>query len=146
MNECVTHVTIEMIQNSVHARRCWYPSNAQTEGECIGQALTLVQVHWIWITSQATKLMHVLTYFIFDRKTKSLSHVHEKSINEMTLNSTKNHACDHAPKGPHAVCAQYAECSGHFQYTKHIYWRVNQKTINFVGVYEYDIIRPTCNL
>ena len=30
-------------------------------------------------------------------------------------------APDHAPKAPRAVLAQYAECSGHFQYTRRIY-------------------------
>ena len=30
-------------------------------------------------------------------------------------------AHDHAPKAPRAVWAQYAEFSGHFQYTPHIY-------------------------
>ena len=49
-----------------------------------------------------------------------------KNINNFTqwkkwISRCNVHARDHAPKAPRAVLAQYAECSGHFQYTPRIY-------------------------
>ena len=49
-----------------------------------------------------------------------------KNINSFTqwkkwISRRDDHARDHAPKAPRAVWAQYAECSGHFQYTLRIY-------------------------
>ena len=42
--------------------------------------------------------------------------------------------CDHAPKAPRAVWAQYTEYSGHFQYTAYLQksQSENRKLINFV--------------
>ena len=45
-----------------------------------------------------------------------------KNINNFTqwkiwISRCDVHTHDHAPKAPRAVWAQYAECSGHFQYT-----------------------------
>ena len=49
-----------------------------------------------------------------------------KSINEFTqqkisISRCDVHTCEHAPKEPCAVRAQYAECIRHFQYTTHLY-------------------------
>ena len=67
--------------------------------------------------------------------------VNMKNINNFTqwkkwISWCDVRARDYAPKAHRAVLAQYAECSGHFQYTPRIYWRANQRTRNFVGVYE----------
>ena len=51
-----------------------------------------------------------------------------KNINNFTqwkkngsVDVTITRAIMHAPKAPRAVWVQYAECSGHFQYTPRIY-------------------------
>ena len=45
---CVSHVMREMILiQCIYACWCWCSSNAWTEGECIGQTSTSMQVHWI---------------------------------------------------------------------------------------------------
>ena len=55
-----------------------------------------------------------------------LNMLNMKSINNFTQWKKWISRCDvrtrdHAPKASRAVLAQYAECSGHFQYTPRIY-------------------------